>query len=135
MKTRKVLLLQALFFLLISLSMHLLNEYILIKRLIYIALITGLTFILYYYFYNSVRVFKRFLIMLISLFLLFEFTKSVEYSLGLLPKYTENTCIGAILALACIAMYLGAIILICQLIKITRSNKHWPPHKNLDHSK
>jgi len=123
MKTRRILLLQVLFFVLISLSTHLLKDYILIKRASYIILTIGLTFFLYKYFYNAERIFKTFLITLLSLFLLFELKKAVEYFLGLLPKYSENTLISAIGSLACIAIYLGIIILLCHLIKTSKISR------------
>jgi len=120
MRTLRIVLLQILFFVLIFLSTHLLSDFTLIKRMSYLCLTIWLSYILIKYLCDTTSKLKYFLINLFSLFLLFEFMKTFEFLLGLLPMYLEDLFMSVIGSLVCIALYLAFLVLICRLIRISK---------------
>jgi len=111
MKTIRLILLQLLFFFLMSIVAQSLDEQLFIKWVCYSVLISALTYLLYKYFTKLEYILNGFLINLFSLFILFELKKFVEYSLGLKsPKYTEVVFTSMLFSFIGIAIYLGGIV-------------------------
>lgn len=122
MKVKKLILIHFLFFFLIFLTTHLLEEYLIVKRTCFAILIIGLSLFIYNYLQKTDKVLKAFFVNLISLFLFFEIMKVSEYLLGLMPKYIENILVSMLASLISIALYLGVIILLRNIVKRLKSN-------------
>jgi hypothetical protein len=124
MKTTRLILIQLLFLILMSIATQFLSEYQFIKQVCYFILITVVTYFIYKYFAKSEYLPKSYLFNLFTLFLLFELKKYIEYSFGLIsPKYNEIVFISMLLSFICIAVYLGGIVLVGYLIKIRFKKK------------
>lgn len=118
MKTYKLVIIHFLFFVLTFLATHLLKEQLFIKRACYLFLISGLTCVMFFYFYRTKQIFKGFVINLASLFVLFELMKAIECLFKLMPKCSETIIISMIASIIGIIVYLGFIIIICRFVKI-----------------
>ena len=119
MKTYKLILLQLLFFVLMSIITQYLKGYSLIKQVCYFTLIAALSYFIFIYFTKIESLLKGYLINLASLFLFFELKKASEYYLGLLsPKYLEVVFISMAISFTAIAFYLGFILIVYRLAKM-----------------
>lgn len=120
MRTRRLILLQVLFFLFFSILAYLFRDLPNIKRTVSLLLVLGLSLCLGKYFYYATQCKKAYLVVLFSLFFLFELKKIVSYYLGLLPMYAENTLISAFISFIIFSLYSGFIFFIARRIKKKR---------------
>jgi hypothetical protein len=121
MKTVKLLFIQLLFFILMSIVTQLLNKQYFFKQICHLVLIVGITYYIYAYFIKINNMLKGYLINLFSLILLFELKKFIEYSFGLIsPKYSEVIFISMLLSFVCIVIYLAGIVFVVYLKKIRK---------------
>jgi len=116
---KNIILLQVIFFILLFCIREIFYYQDVIKEVLRMILLSGLSFFFCRYILKSKKMFWTSLIMAFSLFILFEITTFIEHFLGFRPYEYDLLMISIPLAFAGAIVYTSILYLICLFLKNT----------------
>jgi hypothetical protein len=93
------------------------SNIIIMKDILMMLVVLAYVILVFISAFNTSKLFRLFLITVFESFVIFEILKFVQYSIGLLPYYTEQPFYSAVLSLIIFCILIGFISLLSKILK------------------